>query len=215
MYLLCLRVGSADATLVTPDAPDVSTGRVDDVTMGSEAARRESVTLQPSASMKFGNRNTGIAVKTSAAQETKGKDEKILALIQERKSTAKTEKEKISDISKKIKKCIRDNQRTKRQENTHKILEEVKGTRNISSVKSVKKRILIPKIKNKEGEAIRTRQGITNVFAKFYEDLHEGEEGYTEEGMDSRTEDDKTDPGQHNSIPEFTKNEIQDAIDRL
>ena len=33
--------------------------------------------------------------------------------------------------------------------------------------------------------------------------------------MDSRTEDDKTDPSQHNSIPEFTKNEIQDAIDRL
>ena len=94
MYLLCIRVGSADATLVTPDAPDVSTGRVDDVTMGSEAAQRESVTLQPSASMKFGNRNTGIAVKTSAAQETKGKDETILALIQERKSTAKTEKEK-------------------------------------------------------------------------------------------------------------------------
>ena len=33
--------------------------------------------------------------------------------------------------------------------------------------------------------------------------------------MDSRTEDDETDPSQHNSISEFTKNEIQDAIDRL
>ena len=65
MYLLCIRVGSADATLVARDAPDVSTGRVDDVTMGSEAARRESVTLKPSASMKFGNRNTRIAVRTS------------------------------------------------------------------------------------------------------------------------------------------------------
>ena len=71
-----------------------------------------------------------------------------------------------------------------------------------------------PKIKNKEGEAIKTRQGITNVFAKFYEDLYEGEEGYTEEGMDSRTEDDKTVPIQHNSISEFTQNEIQDAINR-
>ena len=96
-----------------------------------------------------------------------------------------------------------------------KILEEVKGTRNISNIKTVKKRILIPKIKNKEGEAIRTRQGIANVFAKFYEDLYEGEEGYSEEGMDSRTEDEKTDPNQHNSIPEITKVESQDAIDRL
>ena len=96
-----------------------------------------------------------------------------------------------------------------------KILEEVKCTRNISSIKSVKKRILIPKVKNKEGEAVKTRQGIENVFAKFYEDLYEGEDGYTEEGMESCTEDDKTDPSQHNSIPEFTKNEIQDAIDRL
>ena len=33
--------------------------------------------------------------------------------------------------------------------------------------------------------------------------------------MESCTEDDKTDPSQLNSIPEFTKNEIQDAIDRL
>ena len=79
----------------------------------------------------------------------------------------------------------------------------------------MKTRILIPKVKNKEGEAVKTRQGIANVFAKFYEDLYEGEEGYIEEDMDSRTDDDKTDPSQHNSIPEFTKNEIQDAIDRL
>ena len=53
----------------------------------------------------------------------------------------------------------------------------------------MKKRILIPKIKNKEGETIKTRQGIANVFAKFYEDLHEGEEDYTERGTDLRTED--------------------------
>ena len=48
-----------------------------------------------------------------------------------------------------------------------------------------------PKVKNKEGEAVKTRQGIANVFAKFYEDLYEGEVGYTEEDMDSRTDDEK------------------------
>ena len=67
----------------------------------------------------------------------------------------------------------------KRQEKIQKILEEVRGTRNISSVKSVKKRILITKFKNKEGETVKTRQGIANVFAKFYEDLYEGEHGDT------------------------------------
>ena len=92
----------------------------------------------------------------------------------------------------------------KRQETIQKILEEVKGTRNISSIKSVKKRILIPKIKNKEGETIKTRQGIANVFAKFYEDLYEGEEDFTQKGTDSRTEVDGEDLEQHNSIPEFT-----------
>ena len=82
-----------------------------------------------------------------------------------------------------MKKCIRDNKKTKRQEKIQKVLEKVKGTQNISSIKSVKKRILITKVKNKEGEAVKTRQGIPNVFAKFYEDLYEGEEGYTEEDM--------------------------------
>ena len=106
-------------------------------------------------------------------QETKGTDEKILALIQERKSTAKNEKVKMREISKETKKCIRE---VEKQEQIQKILEEVKCTRNISSINSVKKRILIPKVKNKEGEAVKTRQGIANVFAKFYEDLHEGEE---------------------------------------
>ena len=52
----------------------------------------------------------------------------------------------------------------KRQEKMQKILEKVKGTKNISNIKSVKKRILIPKVKNKEGETVKTRQGIANVF---------------------------------------------------
>ena len=52
-------------------------------------------------------------------------------------------------------------------------------------------------------------------FAKFYEDLYEGEEDNTEKGTDSRTENDAEEPEQNNSIKEFTTNEIQDAIDRL
>ena len=57
--------------------------------------------------------NTAAAEGTDAseAQETKGKDKEILASIQERKMTAKHEKERIREISKKIKNCIKDNKK--------------------------------------------------------------------------------------------------------
>ena len=64
----------------------------------------------------------------------------------------KHEKDRIGEISKKIKKCIREKKRMKRNEKIQKLLEEVKGTRNISSVKLVKKRILIPKSKIKKAK---------------------------------------------------------------
>ena len=150
----------------------------------------------------------------SEAQERNGKDERIRALVQERKTTEKHNNDRIFEISKEIKKYIRDNKRTKRQEK-YKILEKVKGTKNTSSIKSVKKRILIPKVKNKEGEAVKTRQGIANVFAKFYEDLYKGEKDYNDEDTSSYTEPNNADPSQLDSIPEFTTEEIQAAIDRL
>ena len=46
----------------------------------------------------------------SEAKETKGQHLEILALIQERKTIAKHEKERIREISKKIKNCIRENE---------------------------------------------------------------------------------------------------------
>ena len=57
----------------------------------------------------------------------------------------------------------------------------------------------------KKREIIKTRQGVADVFAKFYQDFYEGEEDDTGKGTDSRTEEDEKDLGQHNSIPEFTK----------
>ena len=63
-----------------------------------------------------------------------------------------------------------------RQEKIQKILEELKGTKSISNIKSAKKRIFIPKIKNKQGETINTRKGIAKVFAEFYENLYEDED---------------------------------------
>ena len=78
-----------------------------------------------------------------------------------------------------------------------KILEEHKGTRNILSTKSVKKRVLIPKVKNKKGETIDTRQGIANVFDEFYESLYEGGDDEEEKKTESRTEEDERIPDQH------------------
>ena len=77
------------------------------------------------------------------------------------------------------------------------------------------KRIFIPKIKNEEGETIKTRQGIADVFAKFHEDLYEGEEDFIEKRTYLLTEVEEEDPEQNDFIKEFTKNEIQDAIDRF
>ena len=103
----------------------------------------------------------------------------------------------------------------KRQGKIQKILEKVKDAKNIPSTKSVKKRILIPKVKNKDGEAEKTRQGITNVFANFYEDLYKGEEKHEDEDMKSCTEQENAEPSQSETIPEFTTEEIQAAINRL
>ena len=74
------------------------------------------------------------------------------------------------------------------------MLEELEGTKNISNIMTAKKRILFPKIKNKKGETINTREGIANVFAEFYENLYdreEGEEDQNEQIAKSRTEDKK------------------------
>ena len=102
-----------------------------------------------------------------------------------------------------------------RQEKIQKILEKVKGTKNISSIKSVKKRIFISKVKNKEGEVVKSRQGSANVLTKFYEDLYEGEEDYIGGDVMLKTEGEDKELDQNDCIKEFTIDEIQNAIDRL
>ena len=96
-----------------------------------------------------------------------------------------------------------------------KILGKVKGIKNISSIKSAKKRILIPKVRNKDGEAEKTRQGIENVFAIFYEDLYQGEDDHNDEDMSSCIDHENADSSQIETFPEFTTEEIQAAVDRL
>ena len=90
----------------------------------ASAASGASTAAADGKSIKKDQAAASVGTVASAVQEAKGKEDKILALIQERKSTAKNEKEKIRKISDEIKKCIRDNKRTKRQEKIQKILEK-------------------------------------------------------------------------------------------
>ena len=123
-------------------------------------------------------------------QEMNEKDERIRALIQKREDYCEARKRS-------------------------KILGKVKGIKNISSIKSAKKRILIPKVRNKDGEAAKTRQGIANVFAKFYEDLYKGEDDHSDEDMSSCIDHENADSSLIETVPEITTEEIQAAIDRL
>ena len=61
----------------------------------------------------------------------------------------------------------------KRHHDIERILEEFKGVRNIPRIKTEKKRVLITKIKNKEGECITSRKGIADTFGEFYKKLYE------------------------------------------
>ena len=82
---------------------------------------------------------------TSRSQGNKNKwnnegDDEIRRLMEERRNTAKGDKPQLKELSKRIKKCIRE-----RQEKTQRILEEFRGIKSMSSIKSGRKRTLIRK----------------------------------------------------------------------
>ena len=164
------------------------------------------------------NAEAAEATVASEAQETKDKDEEILALIQERKMTEKHDKERIREISKKkIKKCIREKRRRGKKK-TEDLGRTQRNEEQIVCQISIKSEFSSRRSKTKKEETINTRKGIANVFAEFYENLYadeEGEKEKKEKETKSRIEDRKRMPDQFNPITEFTKSEIQDAIDRL
>ena len=132
------------------------------------------------------------------------KDDEILRLIEERRSTPKEEKQRLKDLSKRLKNASQ-KKRMKRQQDIQRILEEFKGVRNIPGTKTAKKKVLITKIKNDKGECITSRKGIADVFGEFYKRLYEDNErgDFEHEMSDDRR------------IPEITTEELQNAISRL
>ena len=155
----------------------------------------------------FENDNKEAQVTTSAAakkkEECPDKDAEILRLIEERRSMSKEEKQRLKDLSKYIKNCIRE--KMKRQQDIERIFEEFKGVRNIPGIKTAKKRVLITKIKNEKGECITSRKGIADAFGDFYKRLYEDRE---RDDSEHEMSDDKR-------IPEITTEELQSAISKL
>ena len=108
---------------------------------------------------------------TAAAKETEEiskEDVEIRRLIEETRNTPKEGKQRLRDVGKRTKTCIRDKKRMKRQQDIQRILEDFKGVKSIPGIKSAKRRVLITKIENEKGEIITSRRGIANVFGEFY-----------------------------------------------
>ena len=171
------------------------------------------------------NDNNEVRVMASAAakvsEDLSTKDAEVLRLIDERRSTPKEEKQRLTEVSKCIKTCIRDKKRMKRQMDIQRILEDFKGIRNFPGIKSAKNRILITKIKNDQGECITSRKGTADVFGEFYKRLHEDKEkDESEQELGEDENSSSTDVHNNNTeettiIPEITAEELQTAINKL
>ena len=84
--------------------------------------------------------------------------------FEERRNTVQGDKHpNLKELSKKIEKCTRDRNGTKRPEEIQRMLEEFRGIKSISFMKSGRKRTLIPK-----GDTITSRKGIANVSGEFF-----------------------------------------------
>ena len=102
----------------------------------------------------------------SKSQENKNEktsegDEEIRRLVEERRNTTKDEKHKLKELSKRIKKCIRERKRAKRQKTYNRFLKNSEASKEYHAKHLRKmKRTLIPKVKNDKGETIMSRKGI-------------------------------------------------------
>ena len=85
--------------------------------------------------------------------EVSNEDVEFRRLTEVRRNIPKGEKKHLKELSKQRRKCIRDEKRSRRQEKIQRILEECRGIKNISGIKSARKRVLIPKVKSKTTKA--------------------------------------------------------------
>ena len=93
-------------------------------------------------------------------------------LVMQRKMLDNKATKERSHLSKLIKKEIRIHKRLQRRTQIAGILEDFKNLKNISGIKSRRKKELIPSMIDANGKLCGERQAIADVFASFYESLY-------------------------------------------
>ena len=93
----------------------------------------------------------------------------------------------------------------KRQQDIQRILEEFKGVRNITGIKTAKKKVLITKNKERRRGMHHISKRIADVFGEFYRRLYDDNE---RDDFEHEMSDDRR-------IPEITTEELQSAISKL
>ena len=150
------------------------------------------------------------------------RDDEVKALIEERRNIKKEDKEQIKkNVSKKIQKCIREQKKIKEARKNPANIGRVQKIKNTSSIKTAKKSTLIPKMKSGKGEVITSRRRIANVCGEFYSKLyaedqcdkveHDFDKSETRTSKGGKSDEE----GKMKEIPEFTKKEVQIAVDIL
>ena len=132
------------------------------------------------------------------------KDAEILRLIEERRSTPKEEKQRLKDLSKRIKmhqikQELRDSKTSKESLESSKAFETSLGS------KQQRRKYSLRKKKNDKGEFITSRKGTADVFREFYKRLCEDNE---RDDFEHEMSDDRR-------ILEITTEELQNAISKL
>ena len=112
-----------------------------------------------------------LAKQAQATRSISSDRNKLNDMVIERKHIPHSETAARAAISKKIQKELKHIRRIEHTTKISKILEDFKGLKRISGIKTIKKKELITHATDKNGEAQSRRQTIADVFATFYEEL--------------------------------------------
>ena len=143
--------------------------------------------------------------------EISRKEAEIRRLIDWRRSTPKEEKQRMKELNKSIKKCIRDKRRVKRQQEISKT-SKVSATSQESNLQ--KRKCSLQRLRMKEEKSLHHVKGspmsLVNSNKKLYDDNEQDDYG-NESNIDVHI----SDTEEMTRIPDITSEELQDAIRKL
>ena len=178
-----------------------------------------SIVLQVSNNMSEEKTEGEEAGETTAATETEEISKKgveIRRLIEERRSTPKEERDNDWKKWANLWKMFQRWKRMKRQQDSQRILEDFKGVRKITGIKSAKNKEFITKIKNERGEIITSREGIANLYREYDDnEQDESEQEIGENENESSTDVHNNGTDEMTRTPEITTEELRTAINKF